>query len=62
MSSSSELELARAEVQYYHDRVALLRAKQYRWGVGGSPRLEQLERELKRAEQRLSAVDARRER
>jgi hypothetical protein len=40
-------------VQYHRDRVALLRAKLYRWGLGSSPRLEALERELKHAEQRL---------
>lgn len=56
MSSTGELELARAEVGYYHDRVALLRAKHYRWGVGSSPRLQQLERELQRAQRRLSEV------
>lgn len=56
MSSDSELELARAEERYCRDRVALLRAKQYRWGLGPSPRLRQLERELQRAEQRLSEV------
>lgn len=59
MSSTSELELARAEARYYHDRVALLRAKHYRWGVGSSPRLQQLERELQRAERRLSEVRSR---
>ncbi len=59
MSSAGELELARAEVRYYRDRVALLRAKHYRWGMGSSPRLEQLERELLRAEQRLSGIRSR---
>lgn len=59
MSSTSELELAQADVRYYRDRIALLRAKQYRWGVGPSPRLRQLERELERAERRLSAVSVR---
>jgi hypothetical protein len=51
--------LARAEERYCRDRVALLRAKHYRWGLGSSPRLEQLERELQRAEQRLSEVRSR---
>lgn len=59
MSSDSELELARAEVRYYRDRVALLRAKHYRWGMGSSPRLQQLERDLLRAERRLSEVRSR---
>ncbi len=59
MSSSNELELALAEWRYCRDRVALLRAKLYRWGLGSTPRLEQLERELQRAEQRLSKVRSR---
>jgi hypothetical protein len=54
--ASNELEIARAEASYYRDRVALLRAKQYRWGMGSSARLEQLERELHRAERRLSEL------
>jgi hypothetical protein len=56
VSSGNELELAQADVNYYHDRVALLRAKLYRWGYGASPRLLQLERELRRSEQRLLKV------
>jgi hypothetical protein len=56
MSSASELELAQADARYYRDRVALLRAKLYRWGYGTTPRLQQLERELQRAEQRLLDV------
>lgn len=59
MSSNNELELARAQARYYRDRVALLRAKNYRWGLGSSPRLQQLERELLRAERRLSEVRSR---
>lgn len=59
MSLANELEVALAEKRYYRDRVALLRAKQYRWGVGPSPRLRQLERELQRATQRLSEVRSR---
>jgi hypothetical protein len=53
MSSGSELELAEADARYYRDRVALLRAKLYRRGYGTTPRLQQLERQLQRAEQRL---------
>lgn len=56
MSSTSELELALAETRYYHDRVALLRAKNYRWGLGSSRHLEHLERQLQRAERRLTQV------
>lgn len=59
MSARTELELARADVRYYRDRVALLRAKHYRWGLGSSRRLQELERELQRAEQRLSALHSR---
>ena len=53
MSSLSELEQLRADADYYHDRVALLRAKLYRWGLGSTPRLKALERELELAQQRL---------
>ncbi len=56
MSSTSELELALAETRYYRDRVALLRAKNYRWGLGSSTRLQRLERELQRAERRLTEL------
>jgi hypothetical protein len=47
------IEQLQAEVRYYHDRVALLRAKLYRWGQGSTPRLQELERKLERAQQRL---------
>ena len=53
MSSNIEIEQLQAEARYYHDRVALLRAKLYRWGLGSNARLEKLERQLARAEQRL---------
>src|SRR5437764_737481 len=43
----------RADADYYHARVALLRAKLYRWGLGSTPRLKALERELELAQQRL---------
>ena len=59
MSDAGELELARAQAGYYKDRVALLRAKQYRWGLGTSPRLRLLERELERAERRLAEMRSR---
>jgi ribosomal protein L29 len=51
--SSQQLEQLQAERNYYRDRVALLRAKLYRWGLGSTARLEELERELARVEQRL---------
>jgi hypothetical protein len=53
VSSLSELEQLRADADYYHDRVALLRAKLYRWGLGSTPRLKALEKELELAQQRL---------
>ena len=53
MSSRSELEQLQADADYYHDRVALLRAKLYRWGLGSTPRLKALERDLELAQQRL---------
>jgi predicted nucleic acid-binding Zn-ribbon protein len=52
VSSRNEMEQLQAEVDFYRDRVALLRAKLYRWGVGSNTRLQRLERELERAEQR----------
>jgi predicted nucleic acid-binding Zn-ribbon protein len=54
--SSSEVQQLQAEVDYYRDRTALLRARLYRWGLGTNRRLLQLERELERAEQRLRDV------
>jgi prefoldin subunit 5 len=51
--SSRQVEQMQAEANYYRDRVALLRAKLYRWGLGTNARLRELEQELRRAEQRL---------
>ena len=51
--SCTLLEQLQAEVDYYRDRTALLRAKLYRWGLGANARLHELERKLERAEQRL---------
>lgn len=42
-----------ADARYYKDRVALLRAKLYRWGEGSTPQLRELERRLAGAELRL---------
>ena len=53
VSSRNEIEQLQAEADYYRDRVALLRAKLYRWGVGTNARLQQLERELEGAQRRL---------
>lgn len=55
-SSSNELDLAKAEARYLRERVGLLRARLYGQGEGSTRRLEQLERELERAEQRLRDV------
>jgi hypothetical protein len=53
VSSRHEIEQLRAEADYYHDRVALLRAKLYRWGLGSNARLETLERKLNSVQERL---------
>jgi len=53
VSSGNEIDQLQAEAAYYRDRVALLRAKLYRWGLGTNPRLQELERALERAQQRL---------
>jgi hypothetical protein len=50
---SDDVDQLQADVNYCRDRVALLRAKLYRWGLGTNARLQQLERELERAQQRL---------
>ncbi len=59
MSSGSDLESLQAEALYYKDRVALLRAKLYRWGEGSNPRLRELEGKLALAERRLRDERAR---
>jgi hypothetical protein len=51
--SSSQIEQLQADADYYHDRVALLRAKLYRWGLGTNAQLQELELELELAQQRL---------
>jgi hypothetical protein len=51
--SSRQVEQLQADVDYYRDRVSLLRARLYRWGLGRNARLRELERELEHAEQRL---------
>ncbi len=53
MNSASEIELLEADARYYRDRVALLRAKLYRWGLRPTPRLRELERRLAGAELRV---------
>ena len=53
MSSEHDREYLQAEARYYKDRVALLRAKLYRWGQGSNAHLRELEEKLTRAERRL---------
>jgi hypothetical protein len=47
------MEEIHAEVNYYRDSVALLRARLYRRGIATTPRLEELQRKLDSAERRL---------
>lgn len=42
-----------ADVDYYHDRISLLRSKLYRWGMGPTTRLQELEASLDSARTRL---------
>jgi hypothetical protein len=58
VSSLRRIAEIEAEVTYYHDRVALLRARLYRNGLGTTPRLEELERQLDSARRRLRAARA----
>lgn len=53
MNSGDEVDQLQAEADYYRDRVALMRAKLYRLGMGSNPRLQELERQLERVQQRL---------
>jgi hypothetical protein len=53
MNTNPSLESLQAEVTYYRDRVALLRARLYRRGIGSNDRLQELQRRLETAEQRL---------
>lgn len=48
-----DIELLEAEARYCRERVSLLRAKLYGRGLGSTSRLQELQRELERAEQRL---------
>jgi hypothetical protein len=53
VSSPAEIEQLQAAVDFYRDRVALLRAKRYRWGLASNTRLQALERALERAQTHL---------
>lgn len=53
MSSAGDRELLEAEARYFRDRLALLRAKLYRWGLAPTPQLRELERRLAGAERRV---------
>ncbi len=58
MSRARDIEMAQADVCSCQDQVALLRARLYRWGVRPGPRMRELERQLRRAEQRLRDIRA----
>jgi prefoldin subunit 5 len=62
MRMTRRIEELQAEIDYYHDRVALLRAKLYRWGEGSTARLRQLEASLETARQRMREARSRGER
>jgi hypothetical protein len=62
LSSRSEIDQLQTDASYYRDRIALLRAKLYRWGLGPTEHMRQLERRLERAEQRLREERIRAER
>jgi hypothetical protein len=57
----TQIEQLQAEVDYYRDRRALLRAKLYRWGLGTNARLQEFERQLETARHRLREARARAE-
>jgi hypothetical protein len=59
VSAAKDIELLEADARYYRDRVALLRARLYRWGQGSTPQLQELERRLAGAEARLRAQRSR---
>ncbi len=58
MSPRDRTDELEAEVHYYRDRVALLRAKLYCRGIGTSARLQDLERSLEGAQGRLQRARA----
>lgn len=58
MSSPSQIAVIEAEVIYYRDSVALLRARLYGQGAASTPRLEEMQRKLESAQQRLRAARA----
>lgn len=59
MRALQRIEEIQAEVNYYRDSVALLRARLYRRGLGtSSQRLEELQRRLESAQRRLREARA----
>ncbi len=60
MRTSSQIQDLEAEVYYYRDRVALLRARLYRRGIGSTDRLLELQRSLESAQRRLREARDRR--
>ena len=53
LSSSSRIAQLQTDATYYRDRIALLRAKLYHWGLAPTERMRRLEHSLERTEQRL---------
>jgi ribosomal protein L29 len=58
VSEPDSVEQLEAEVRYYNERLALLRAKTYRGGATSTTRLRELERLLNSAEKRLRGAHA----
>jgi hypothetical protein len=58
VTNLQEIEAIQAEVNYYRDSVALLRARLYRRGAASTPRLEELQRRLVSAQARLQTARA----
>jgi len=58
VTTLGEIEAIAAERNYYRDSVALLRVRLYRRGARPTARLEELQRCLASAEQRLRAARA----
>jgi hypothetical protein len=53
VSARGEIEQLISEESDCRDRLALLRAKLYRWGLGPNARMQALEQDLRRAQRRL---------
>jgi hypothetical protein len=58
VTGAESVEQLEAEVRYYNERLALLRAKTYRGGATSTTRRRELERLLVSAQKRLRAAHA----